>query len=160
MDFAEQHRFAEETFWLIAGTFESEGEQKATLEDYFASLKRREAFVLAWDQFFRDWDLLLCPVDPGVAPLHEEALIVDGEPVAEEQADTWGACSPVSGCPSVVIPLAQSQEGLPIGVQVIGKRWEDERLLTIAQALSELTSGFPKPPGCCEYPPSGAQGEL
>jgi amidase len=46
----------------------------------------------------------------------------------------------------VVIPLTQSQEGLPIGVQVIGKRWEDERLLTIAQLLSELTPGFQRPP--------------
>jgi amidase len=144
VDFAEQHRFTEEIFWLIAGTFE--GGKRATLEDYFASLKRREAFVLAWDQFFRDWDLLLCPVDPGVAPLHEEAVIVDGEPVAEEQEDIWGACSPVSGCPSVVMPLTQSQEGLPIGVQVIEKRWEDERLLAIAQLLSELTPGFARPP--------------
>jgi amidase len=146
VDFAEQYRFADETFWLIGGTFGPEGVQKALLEDFLASLKRRETFVLAWDQFFRNWDLLLCPVDTGVAPLHEAAVIVDGEPVAEEQADTLGACSPVSGCPSVVMPLTQSQDGLPIGVQVIGKRWEDERLLAIAQLLSELTPGFSSPP--------------
>jgi amidase len=146
VDFAEQYRFADETFWLIGGTFGPEGVQKALLEDFLVSLKRRETFVLAWDQFFRNWDLLLCPVDTGVAPLHEAAVIVDGEPVAEEQADTLGACSPVSGCPSVVMPLTQSQDGLPIGVQVIGKRWEDERLLAIAQLLSELTPGFSSPP--------------
>jgi len=146
VDFAKQYQFADETFWLIGGTFGPESEQRALLEDYLAALKRRETFVLAWDQFFRDWDILLCPVDPGVAPLHEAAVIVDGEPVAEEQADTLGACSPVSGCPMVVILLTQSQEGLPIGVQVIGKRWEDERLLAIAQLLSELTPGFQRPP--------------
>jgi amidase len=46
----------------------------------------------------------------------------------------------------VVIPLTQSQEGLPIGMQVIGKRWEVERLLSIAQLFSELTPGFQGPP--------------
>jgi amidase len=145
VDFAEQYRFADQTFWLIAGTFD-ETEQGASLEAYLTALHRREELALVWDRFFCEWDVLLCPVDPGVAPPHGEAVVVDGEPVADTQAAVPAASSPVSGCPTVVIPLVWTRERLPVGVQVMGQRWEDERLLAIAQLLSELTPGFQRPP--------------
>ncbi len=57
------------------------------------------------------------------------------------------ALSPLTGCPAVVIPLSKDRDGLPFGVQVMGRRWEDERLLAIAELLSEVTGGFQRPPG-------------
>jgi amidase len=36
---------------------------------------------------------------------------------------------------------------LPFGLQIIGKRWSDERLLGIAESVAELTGGFQRPPG-------------
>src|SRR5215207_9915993 len=147
VDFVEQYRFADQTFWLIAGTFESEEKSKASLEDYLTALHRREAFILAWDRFFREWDVLLCPVHSGVAPRHEdEMILVDGESVALAQAEIPCALSPISGCPAVVMPLTSNQDGLPVGMQVVGRRWDDERVLAIAQLLSELTRGFKRPP--------------
>jgi amidase len=146
VDFAEQYRFADEAFWLIAGTF-GEGEQRAALDDYLTALHRREVLSLVWDRFFREWDVLLCPMHPAVAPRHDDAeVVVDGEPVAQEQAEIPYALSPVSGCPAVVIPLTSNRDGLPIGMQVVGRRWDDERVLAIAQLLSELTPGFQRPP--------------
>jgi amidase len=146
VDFTEQYRFADETFWLIAGTFE-ETEQTASLDDYLTALHQREAFILLWDWFFREWDVLLCPVFPSVAPLHDEAqVVVNGEPVTEAESEIPCALSPVSGCPAVVIPLTSNRDGLPIGMQVVGRCWDDERLLSIAQLLSELTPGFQRPP--------------
>jgi amidase len=143
--FAEQYRFADQTFWLIAGTF-GEAEQAASLEDYLTALHQREAFILVWDRFFREWDVLLCPVFPGVAPLHDDAeVVVNGESLAEVQAEIPCALSPVSGCPAVVVPLTRNREGLPVGMQIIGRRWDDERLLVIAQLISEATPGFQRP---------------
>jgi len=47
----------------------------------------------------------------------------------------------------VVIPAGVDGRGLPFGLQVLGRRWDDERLLSIAQMLSELMTGFRRPPG-------------
>jgi len=76
--------------------------------------------------------------------------MVDGVVVPDDQGkllDIPYCLSPVSGCPTVVIPLAQDHNGLPFGVQVMGRRWEDERLLAIAEILSEVTGGFQRPQG-------------
>jgi len=147
LDFAEQHDFAQRTFELIAGTF-GEAEMPTPLDDYLTALHRREAFVVQWDRFFREWDALICPVEPTVAERHDdEVILVDGEPVTEAQRDIPSMSSPVSGCPTVVIPLTLSHDGLPIGVQVMGSRWDDERLLAIAESLSEMAGGFRRPPG-------------
>lgn len=45
----------------------------------------------------------------------------------------------LSGHPVVVIPAGRSADGLPIGVQVVGHRWRDERLLDVAEALEGVT---------------------
>jgi Asp-tRNA(Asn)/Glu-tRNA(Gln) amidotransferase A subunit family amidase len=57
------------------------------------------------------------------------------------------ALSAVSGSPMVVVPAGVDDQGLPFGVQILGKRWNDGRLLDIAESLSELTGGYRRPPG-------------
>jgi amidase len=53
----------------------------------------------------------------------------------------------LSGHPAVIIPIAQTQEGLPIGLQIVGKRWREMELLAIAQELDSVIGGFRQPPG-------------
>jgi Asp-tRNA(Asn)/Glu-tRNA(Gln) amidotransferase A subunit family amidase len=57
------------------------------------------------------------------------------------------ALSQISGCPMIVVPVGICSQGLPFGLQVLGPRWEDERLLEIAHLFSELVTGFQRPPG-------------
>jgi amidase len=148
VDLAEQARFCQAMFWLIAGAFGPPNEPKPTLDDYLAALHRRESFALAWERFFHEWDVLLCPAGPGVARRHDqEATFVNGQPIPEAIADLPYGLSPVSGCPAVVLPLSSDRDGLPIGMQAIGRRWDDERLLAVAVELAELTGGFRRPPG-------------
>ena len=148
VDFAAQALLGQQTFWLIAGALGSGEEPRPSLGDYLTALDRRAAFALAWERFFHEWDVLLCPSDPAVARRHgESATVVDGQPVPEALAELPYGISPVSGCPAVVLPLTSSRAGLPIGVQAVGRRWDDERLLAIAGALAEMTGGFRRPPG-------------
>jgi amidase len=121
-----------------------------SLADYFTALDRRDYFIRAWEHFFTSWDVLLCPVAMSTAFPHGETgtpLNVDGEEV--EYWEEISHCTPFSltGHPVVVIPLGQDREGLPIGVQVVGRRWGEERLLAIAKVLAELTGGYQEPPG-------------
>ncbi|MBN1680569.1 MAG: hypothetical protein JW966_09770 [Anaerolineae bacterium] len=53
----------------------------------------------------------------------------------------------LTGSPVVVLPLTRSIEGLPIGVQVVGRRWCDMALLDVAAALTGITGPVKRPPG-------------
>jgi len=50
------------------------------------------------------------------------------------------------GCPAVVVPVGQAPEGLPIGVQIVGRPWEEEAVLAVAAKIEEATGGFRRPP--------------
>jgi amidase len=52
-----------------------------------------------------------------------------------------------TGHPAVVLPYKLDRDGLPIGLQLVGKRWNESRLLAIAKALSSVTGEFRRPPG-------------
>ena len=51
----------------------------------------------------------------------------------------------VTASPVVVIPIGQSQAGLPIGIQIVGKRWKDLELLTVAKEINRASEGFSNP---------------
>jgi amidase len=53
----------------------------------------------------------------------------------------------LTGNPVVVLPLAHTKEGLPIGVQVVGRRWNGMALLAVAEQLTQVTGKFQAPPG-------------
>lgn len=55
--------------------------------------------------------------------------------------------SQASGCPMVVIPVGVDANGVPFAIQPIGRRWHDEQLLAIAEAIAAVTGGFRPPPG-------------
>lgn len=52
-----------------------------------------------------------------------------------------------TGHPAVVIPIGQTQTGLPIGMQIVGQRWRDTELLTTAQELDKVIAAFRNPAG-------------
>jgi amidase len=120
------------------------------LGEYFAALYRRDALIAAWEAFFDDWDALICPVAMTNAFPHcptDAPLLVDG--VATKYWRIIGHCGifNLTGHPVVVIPAGQDANGLPIGVQVVGRRWADERLLAVAGRLAEVAGPFRRPPG-------------
>ena len=53
----------------------------------------------------------------------------------------------LTGHPVVVLPLPHPDGTLPLGVQVVGRLWQDSELLAVAQALTGVTGGYQPPPG-------------
>jgi Asp-tRNA(Asn)/Glu-tRNA(Gln) amidotransferase A subunit family amidase len=51
------------------------------------------------------------------------------------------------GLPALIIPFAVSSSGLPVGIQLVGRPWEEELLLDTAARLEEVRGPFPSPPG-------------
>jgi amidase len=124
---------------------------RATLADYMTSLTNRDRLITALERFFDDFDAWLCPVSYGPALGHipfGTPVDVDERKVPYFLATTaFTNIFNLTGHPAVVLPLTRSKEGLPIGVQVVARRWSEPALLALAKQLSLVTGPFRVPPG-------------
>ncbi|MBI1881235.1 MAG: amidase [Chloroflexi bacterium] len=151
LDFNQELSSAGELIGMAIGAFQpEEHEPPTTLAQYLEALHRRDQCILAWEQFFQAWDVLLCPASMVTAFPHCEAgspLHVDGQEVTYWLVNAHSTLFNYTGHPAVVLPYKLGRDGLPIGVQMVGKRWDESRLLGIAKALSAVTGEFRRPPG-------------
>jgi amidase len=94
----------------------------------------------------RAFPLLLCPVCsvPAFRPF-ERSWTVDGQTVAYLDAMRYTQWFNLLGGPAAVVPVRRSAEGLPIGVQIAGRPYADELVLTMAAAV-ESAFGYEPPP--------------
>ncbi len=93
------------------------------------------------------YPVLLCPTAAIPAFRHgEREWQVEGETV--KYLDAWSYCEwfNLLGFPAVVVPMGLSEEGLPIGVQLAGRPWEEELLLSVAAALEAARGPLQGPP--------------
>ena len=101
-------------------------------------------------QVFRemnDYPVLLCPVASIPAFRHgERSWRIDGQTVQYLDAWSYAEWFNLLGTPAAVVPVAQSAEGLPIGVQISGLPWEEEKVLAVAAALEAECGGWRQPP--------------
>ncbi|RUW26486.1 amidase [Mesorhizobium sp. M4B.F.Ca.ET.215.01.1.1] len=125
-------------------------EQPTPISRWFAALARRDRSILAWDRFFESCDALLCPVAMTTAFPHcapGTAIEVNGRGENYWMLPAYGAVFNYSGHPALTIPGGYDSKGLPIGLQLIGSRWSESRLLGIASAIAPLAGGFRRPTG-------------
>jgi amidase len=91
--------------------------------------------------------ILLCPACAIPAFEHDEReWQVQGRKVEYLKAMSYSQWFNVLGNPGAVVPVGKSPEGLPIGVQVVGRPWEDEAVLAVAAKIEAVTGGFRPPP--------------
>ena len=151
LDFHQELAGAGQLIGMMIGAFQQEGRgQPATLPHYLEALHRRDQSIVAWEQFFQAWDALICPASMITAFPHCEPstpLRVDGQDVNYWMVSAHGTIFNYTGHPAVVVPFKVDRDGLPIGVQLVGKRWNESGLLAIAKALSPVTGEFRRPPG-------------
>ena len=99
--------------------------------DYIAALDWRRILNAALEEVFARCDAILVPAAPGPAP---EGLGMTGDPVFN---GLWTLC----GTPAVTIPVLEASNGLPMGLQLVGRRGDDGRLLRSARWLMERLRG-------------------
>jgi len=120
------------------------------LAEFFAVLDRRDRIMRQCESFLDDYDALLMPVMPAAAFIRQkqtEPLSIDGVDHPYFFAGTsYNFLANLTGQPSIVLPCGFSHEGLPIGLQLTGKRWDDARLLGVAKVLEKLLPPCPVPP--------------
>jgi amidase len=114
----------------------------------------RHHMRLKWAEFFRDWDLLLCPAAATAAFPHnqqgerwERMVTVNGKPQPSTTQMFWAGYSGMCYLPSTVAPAGLTSDGLPTGVQIVGPQYGDLTCLAFAQLLEREYHGFVAPPG-------------
>ena len=93
--------------------------------DYVAALEARAMIERSIAELFINYNAVLTPAAPGPAP---KGLASTGNPI-------FNAFWTYLGVPCVTLPLLANEEGLPIGVQIVGARRDDGRLLRTARLL-------------------------
>ncbi|GGK36825.1 amidase [Deinococcus malanensis] len=126
------------------------GEREVTMREYISLLDRRDRLIAQLETFFADVDVLMCPVVGTPAWTHRTPgtpVVMDGE-----EYPYWSTalahCMPfnLTGHPVVVVPVTLTAQGLPIGVQLVGRRWGEARLLAVARHVAEVAGPVGSPP--------------
>lgn len=122
-----------------------------TIRGLAKALEYRDKVIRTIDDLLGRFDAWLCPVTAGPAFTHQKAgksVELDGQQISYFVA-VGGFTTPfnLSGHPVVVLPAGSSKQGLPIGVQLVGQRWSDQRLLDVAAALDSVIGDLRHPPG-------------
>ncbi|MGH9747989.1 MAG: amidase [Candidatus Acidiferrales bacterium] len=103
----------------------------------------RNAFLAKMEKF----PILLCPACAVPAFVHgEREWNVGGKTVEYLKAMSYSQWFNLLGNPAAVVPVGKSPEGLPIGVQVVGRPWEEEAVLAVAAKIEDACGGFRRPP--------------
>ena len=130
---------------------------RTSLAEWFELAEKREHLFRAWADYFKDFDLLLCPAVPVVAfehmaegsGVHSDQLFrrvtIDGEP-AQYLDFTWQGLALVANLPATVMPTGNLVGGLPAGLQVIGPHSEDLTTIGFAQFAAQAAGAFRRPP--------------
>ena len=114
--------------------------------DWIHHDEARQQIAAAWRRFFLDFDLLLLPVHPRAAfphdqrpSFHDRTLTVNGREEPYLDFLKWVSLPTLVGLPSTVAPVGRTPEGLPVGVQIVGARFEDRSTVEAASWLGEFT---------------------
>jgi Asp-tRNA(Asn)/Glu-tRNA(Gln) amidotransferase A subunit family amidase len=95
----------------------------------------------------QQYPILLCPAAAVPAFRHgERSWQIDGKTVHYLDAWSYTEFFNLLGNPAAVVPVAHSPEGLPIGVQIVGRPWEEEQVLAVAAAIERKCGPWKIPP--------------
>lgn len=118
---------------------------------YGEMMLQRNLLVERWENFFDDYDFLICPVAFGPAfkrcKIGSRLSFEGKEMIYIKYVWPYVACFNASGNPALSVPLGLNDEGLPLGIQIVGRYWSEPNLIHFARLLSGLTAGFVKPVG-------------
>jgi amidase len=109
------------------------------LRDHLVDQERRLELAQLWDEAIDGFEALLCPAVAVPALPHDDRspddreVDIDGHSFPYRDLSSWSLLASLGQGPSVTFPAALgARSGLPIGLQLVGRRWSDRRLVDLA----------------------------
>ena len=123
-----------------------------TVPKYMEAMKIQDECIERIETFLDAFDVWLVPVSSTTAFVHQKPtkalgdffvydnpIIVDGIPVPYYVAtQSYTTIFSLTESPVVTIPIGQDKRGAPIGIQIVGRRFSDHRILEIAEAFDKV----------------------
>lgn len=114
----------------------------------------RYRFKREWEAFFGNYDLLLCPAacraaspHDEITPRQERMASISGRLLPGTNDLFWAGLTSMAFLPSTVAPIGATRDGLPIGVQIVGRWYDDRTTIAFARLLEREFRAFVPPPG-------------
>jgi amidase len=121
--------------------------------DWVTANRVRTGLSQRWREFFREWDVVVCPCMPTPAFPHDHTpeqstrrIRIDGKDYAYLDQVVWAGVATLPGLPATAVPLERTDTGLPVGVQIVGPHLEDRTTITFARLVEREFGGFVPPP--------------
>jgi len=119
---------------IILGTFAlSHGYYDAY---YLRALKVRTLIKQDFDEAFKEFDCLITPTSPSVAFKLKERF---DDPLKMYLSDIYTISANLSGIPGISIPCGFTRSGLPVGLQILAKPFDEERIFNVAYTYEQNT---------------------
>lgn len=100
---------------------------------YLKAQKVREMITSQFDEIFSDADVILCPIAPSVAPKFGST----STPLEMYLSDIYTISVNLAGLPALSLPVSVNNEGLPIAMQFIGKKFDEQSVLDAGYGLEK-----------------------
>jgi len=125
-----------------------------TREEWLGYDLRRQELRARWDEFFQEFDALLCPCNPLPPIPHDQPeertldrkVTIDGVAYRYFDQSVWAGVSGVAYLPGTAAPAGRTRDGLPVGVEIVGPFLEDVTCIDIARHVERVLGGFEPPP--------------
>jgi Asp-tRNA(Asn)/Glu-tRNA(Gln) amidotransferase A subunit family amidase len=122
--------------------------QPQTNEQFLGAWVGRDLLRASVVTELMDYPIILAPVTaiPAFEHDHKGGFTIEGQEIDYLTAFSYTMTYNLLGLPGAVVPCGQSPEGLPIGVQIVGRPFEEETVLAVAAVLEEALGGYQRPP--------------
>ncbi len=114
---------------------------KTSSTEYILARRTQAEVRRKCEQFFESWDLLILPTTPVAAPA------IDGYQVQKVgQLTPFTAPFNLTGLPALSVPCGFTSQGLPIGLQIVSRAWEEARVLNAGHVFEKQTDWHTRRP--------------
>ncbi len=114
--------------------------------DYLKAQRVRAFTIEEFNRVFKEIDVIVTPTTAITAPEINEKALPEGESdlTSTTQLMRFATATNLTGLPSITLPVGYDKHGLPIGLQIIGRAWEENVLLRMARVIeSHITKKKP-----------------
>jgi len=116
--------------------------------DYIRAMQMRTSFTRRYYEVFDTCDFLVTPTEPMTAqPIGQTTIVIDGEE-RNNQGLLTRFTSPfnIAGLPAISVPCGYDHHGLPVGLQIVGKPFDESTVLQVAYAYEQATEWHARRP--------------
>lgn len=102
---------------------------------YLKALRTKALIKQAFDRAFEKYDVIIAPAAPTTAPKLGESLC---DPLKMYLSDIYTVSANLAGLPGISIPVGTDSEGLPIGMQMLGNCYQEQKIIRAAYAWEQI----------------------